>query len=260
MITRNPFPGMNPFFEQCWRDAHARLIAYICDDLQTRLPADLLARAEEGVAALTSQEGARTYRPDVRVTEPWQLKEGAPAGSFETTMAADVPLRVLRNEETERWVEVRDVSGRLITVIELLSPTNKIGAGTDDYYRKRRTFMTAGANVVEVDLIREGSSIFPDPVLRTIRQAAASAVCVFRAAQPAAHEVYPIALRTRLPAIRVPLRESDADVVLNLQPLIDQCHERGRYHMLDYRTDPDPPFSPDDAAWIDNTLRQAGLR
>jgi hypothetical protein len=39
------------------------------------------------------------------------------------------------------------------------------------------------------------------------------------------HEVYPIRLRERLPGIRVP-RPTDADVVLDLQPLIDQCHER----------------------------------
>ena len=78
--------------------------------------------------------------------------------------------------------------------------------------------------------------------------------------EPAEREVYPIPLRERLPAIRVPLRPTDADVVLDLQPLIDQCHERGRYHLLDYRLDPDPPFAPEDAAWVDEILRHHHLR
>jgi hypothetical protein len=32
------------------------------------------------------------------------------------------------------------------------------------------------------------------------------------------------------------LRPSDADVLLDLQPLVDQCHERGRYHLSDLST------------------------
>src|SRR4051812_10471541 len=122
MTMENPFPGMNPFFEQCWEDAHARLIAYICDDLQPRLPPDLVARAEEGVGAL-SAEGTHRYRPDVNVTEPWALKEDAVVAVVpEPPIRAAEPVRVLREEQTERWVEIREASGRLITIIELLSP------------------------------------------------------------------------------------------------------------------------------------------
>jgi hypothetical protein len=41
-------------------------------------------------------------------------------------------------------------------------------------------------------------------------------------------------LRQRLPALRVPLRLDDTDAILDLQPLVDQVFERGRYWMLDY--------------------------
>jgi hypothetical protein len=37
MTTANPFPGMNPFIEQQWRDAHTMLISYLRDHLQERL-------------------------------------------------------------------------------------------------------------------------------------------------------------------------------------------------------------------------------
>ena len=51
----------------------------------------------------------------------------------------------------------------------------------------------------------------------------------------ASAEIYPLPLAERLPAIRVPLRQSDADVSLDLQALIDQCYENGGYDTIDYR-------------------------
>jgi hypothetical protein len=54
MTTRNPFPGMNPFFEQRWRDAHTTLITYSRDALQEHLPPDLVAVTEEEVVATRS--------------------------------------------------------------------------------------------------------------------------------------------------------------------------------------------------------------
>jgi hypothetical protein len=56
------------------------------------------------------------------------------------------------------------------------------------------------------------------------------------------------------------LRETDLDVILNLQPLINQCHERGRYHLLDYRHDLDAPLSAEEAALLNQSFRDAGLR
>ena len=52
----------------------------------------------------------------------------------------------------------------------------------------------------------------------------------------------------------------DRDVVLDLQQVIDQCYERGRYNVIDYRKDPEPPLSPTDARWADEILREKGLR
>jgi hypothetical protein len=149
----------------------------------------------------------------------------------------------------------------LITVLELLSPSNKLESDERDRYRcKRRRFLSGGANLVEIDLIRKGTWIVPEGIRKALCEAGACyGVCVYRAAHPGEHEVYPIRLRERLPAIRVPLRPTDADVVLDLQPLIDQCHERGRYHFLNYRLDLDPPLPPEDAAWVSQVLREHHL-
>jgi hypothetical protein len=62
-----------------------------------------------------------------------------------------------------------------------------------------------------------------------------------------------------LPTIRVPLRANDPDVPLALQPLIDQCYRSGRYWLTDFRRPLDPPLPPEDAAWVEERLRAAGL-
>lgn len=250
---------MNPFFEQQWRDAHTRLVGYFSDTLQERLPADLVARTEEEVVVIGAAPTPKTYRPDVQIREPWTLKEPATAvAAISPPPPATEPIRVFLDEEVKRWIEIRDVTGRVITVLELLSPTNKLeSADRDRYLSKRCRFIGGGANLVEIDLVRRGAWIFPATVQDVLQEAGACyAVCVFRAARPGEEEVYPIRLRERLPVIRVPLRPADADVVLDLQPLIDQCHERGRYHLLNYRLALDPPLSLEDSAWADQLLHQ----
>lgn len=264
MTKKNPFPGMNPFFEQQWRDAHTMLIAYLRDALQKQLPNDLVARAEEEVVTIGAGEPVKTYRPDVQVRQAWTLKEpGAMEASTEPSLAStSEPIRVMVDEETRRWVEIREATGRLITVLELLSATNKLeSADRDHYLRKRRGFMSGGVNLVEIDLVRQGSPVFPIPVRNVLQQAGACyGVCVFRAACPGEYAVYPIRLRDRLPAIRIPLRPADADAPVDLQLLIDQCHERGRYHLLNYRLTLDPPFPPEEDSWINQILKEHGLR
>ncbi len=265
MTTKNPFPGMNPFIEQQWRDAHASLITYLRDALQTGLPADLIARAEEETVAIGAGERTTTYRPDVQVREPWTLKE--PVAAAEVAPAprmapATEPIRVFLEDETERWLEIRDTTGRLITVIELLSPSNKLESDERDRYgRKCRAWIRGGVNLVEIDLVRKGTCVFLQAIRDVLEhQGATYGVAVFRVARSSEREVYPIRLRDRLPALRVPLRATDADVVVDLQPLIDQCHERGRYHLLNYRLELDPPLPPEEAVWVDQVLREHGLR
>ena len=85
-------------------------------------------------------------------------------------------------------------------------------------------------------------------------------VCVYRATEPDQREIYPLRLREKLPAIRVPLRASDKDAVLELQPLIDQAFERGRYWLTDHQRDLRPPLAKSDAEWAGELLKKSGLR
>lgn len=84
--------------------------------------------------------------------------------------------------------------------------------------------------------------------------------CVIRAARPTQAEVYRLGLRSPLPTIRIPLRESDSDVHLDLQSLIERAYENGGYEDIDYASDPIPALHGADADWAAALLREKGLR
>ncbi len=76
---------------------------------------------------------------------------------------------------------------------------------------------------------------------------------VSRSMQRGRIELYHVSLRSALPTIPVPLRQSDlpaeTDIRLNLQELIDESYAAGRYDDIDYRAEPIPPLGSDDARW-----------
>ena len=85
--------------------------------------------------------------------------------------------------------------------------------------------------------------------------------CVNRAADPDHVELDPFTVRGRLPRIKIPLRHPDPDVVLDLPSIITHCYDNGAYAVrVDYDQPPPEPFRPDDEAWADALLRDAGLR
>jgi hypothetical protein len=260
----NPFPGMNPFLQQHWSDVHTALIGFIREALSDELPADLSARAEEHVA-VAGGERPQGYRADVAVVESW--REGFPplwrpeeseAGAIEVAE----PLVFIEEPPVQRRVEIRDVHGRLITVIEVLSPANKREDGWMAYRTRQQEFLSGGVNLVEIDLVRGGNHVAAIGLDHLGRPAGTwHLVCATRPMPGLLrHEVYLCPLREPLPAIRVPLRRTDQDVPLALQPLIDRCYRSGRYWLADHSHNPEPPVAEDDLPWIEERLRAAGLR
>lgn len=254
----SPFPGMDPYLEAHWRDVHTRVMTYICDQIQEQLPSDLVARVEESVAVDT-EDGARLIAPDVSVVEDF---ENAAVGFQPESAAVAEPLLVLEEvPQTARHVQILDVSSgeRVVTVIEVLSPTNKLTvSGREEYRRKQRDYLNAGVNLVEIDLLRGGQHVLaaalefiPESRRRTYMMSVRSRTRT---------KVFGASLRESLPVIPIPLRPTDRDVSLNIQQIIDQAYDRGRYAKLNYQPDPEPPFSPDDAAWVETLLREKGRR
>ncbi len=267
---QNPFPGMNPFMESAWWDVHVVLLGEIRGSLSSELPDDLMARAEERIEMVEIDEegnqGRRSYRGDVVISERW--KSGLPsvwqpeengAGSLAVLDPEFVPIE--QAEDRQRWVEIRQADGTIVTVIEVLSLVNKT-AKRREYSERRQRFMEGGANVVEIDLLRGGKlTAMADtmPASNPNKGQKPYVVSVFRHSQPERCEVYRCGLRDRLPCFRVPLRETDLDVPLDLQPLIDRIYTTGRYWLHDYCKPLDPPLSGDDDQWACKLLSAAGL-
>jgi hypothetical protein len=253
-MMKSPFPGMDPYLENSWRDVHTRLITYSSDQLNEQLPSNLRCRVEERVLVEPGDEESlgRSIYQDVRVVE----RPGHGGGSM-AAAAADVaePLLLTAESEaaTETYLEIIDLSsGRtVITVIEFLSHSNKSpGPGQKQYRKKQREILASSVSLVEIDLLRAGKRIQACGERIVPRRARTPyRACVRRAWIAGQFEFYPIALRDRLPGLRIPLREKDADVFLRLQPLIEQCYRLGRYDDIDYSLPLEPPLQGGDEEW-----------
>jgi hypothetical protein len=168
---------------------------------------------------------------------------------------------VVREEHQEEFIEVRQrTDGRLVTLVDVVSPTNKlIDAGRQAYLAKRNEGKTQGANLVEIDLVLQGQ-----PTLEYSRDGLPDwdyAVTVTRASQPERYEIYSATLQKRLPRFRMPLAADDRDTVLDLQASFTRCYDQGGFAAkIDYERDPALPLAREDVQWLNELLRQQKLR
>lgn len=262
----SPFPGMDPYLESPthWSDFHSRFVNVLSEAINDHLPRNYVARIEEEVVVVEPDVLDRKIGPDVAVSRD-PLRTSAGRGtSAAAAHPADVEPVTLSNQQmldphTEAYVRVvRLPDLELVTVLELLSPTNKGGDGRGFYIEKRQRLMGQPVNIVEIDLIRAGKR------LGGFSQALPAGdyyAFVSRADRRPNTDVYPWTVRRNLPAIPLPLRTPDADVKVDLGAAFAVAYERGRYwKLIDYtKPPPPPPFSPEDAEWVAQTAR-AGVK
>ncbi len=250
----SPFPGMDPFLEDpaLWPDFHDALAGEIRAALNGALPDDLYAqlgvREEVGIV----DEGRiRRIVPDVAVRGP-ELERGAGAVAVaepRADVAPFVEVQIGSDPREVNFVEIRDARGEhaVITVIEILSPTNKRpGKDRDLYLRKREEVIDSRTSLVEIDLLRDGDRTFSGSMLLA-RLADFDAdpeylALVNRAWQRVPDmslQLFPAYLRQPLPVIAVPLREGEPETTLDLQYVFHQTYDRGPYRRgaVDYDRD-----------------------
>jgi hypothetical protein len=252
---------MDPYLEQFWPDIHASLIIYARDQIEEQLPSNLIARVEERVVLETDEDSHAVY-PDVKITE--RPARDLPGWAVASTVEVIEPVIVPYPGEpaTETFLNILEAGPgqRLVTVIDILSLATKLaGPGQRQYRRKQGELAEAGVSLVEIDLLRQGRRVLNVPPshiparVRTTYQA-----CVRKGWQTEQCEVYPVPLRSPLPPIRIPLRQKDEDVRLNLQAVLEQAYRKGRYYLtINYAEPPDPPLSRDDAKWARALVKAA---
>ena len=265
----SPFPGMDPYLEspEFFPGLHDNLVIELERALQACLPPAYFADTRSRVWVEYME---RAFEPDVDIVR----SSDAPAGiGSDNGGGTAVAVRVqpvvvyVPNETREIFLEIRTVQGerRLVTALEVLSPSNKIpGAhGRDKYEEKQLEVLSSKVNLIEIDLLRGGTHTTAVPRARAEAEAGPFDyhVCVRRFANLGRYFVYPIRLEQRLPEIAIPLLPGDPDVAIDLQAVLDRCYDFGPYRRISpYRdANPVPPLRPEQQEWASRLLRDKGL-
>lgn len=258
----SPFPGMNPYLEAPgrWQEFHDRLIVAIADDLSPRLRPKYRAAVELRVYEDANDGLNLVGRPGTTVFQG--ISGAEPTDALPSGVATVEPVMVevpLPEEIRERYLEIREVaSGEVVTILELLSPSNKrSGKGRSQYEEKCLKILGSCIHLVEVDLIR---SFTPLPVRGTV-QPSPYRIPVSRSHQRPQAALYPFGLSDRIPAFPLPLKQDEPEPIVDLQSLLHQVYDRAAYDLeIDYTQNSVPSLKGEDAIWADELLKQQSLR
>ena len=253
----SPFPGMDPYLEDpaIWSGFHHTFLTAIQERLAPVVRPKYFVRVEERVYVSGEDDPAHhLIVPDVRIIRT-RRRAGRVMPTSSTAMAVPIPVaEPLQHEVHEHRLEVIDrIDRSIVTVIELLSPTNKVpnSAGRASFVQKRNEVLASQAHWMEIDLLRDG--------VRTanLPESSEAEYQVFcsRAGESRKGYVWPISVRQRLPQIGVPLRAGDEDVPLDLQDAFAQVYEIGGYDLdINYAAEPVPPLTQLQAQWARELL------
>lgn len=227
-----PWPGMNPWLENhlLWRSVHHSLISALQDYLAPLLRPRYFVAIDK--------------RPLVSLL-PDALPEDGPG---------DYSVVHLELETIEvGYLEVCLVPhGEVVTVIELLSYSNKLPVHDREVYiRKREELLQTAVGFVEIDLLRAGQ-----PMPLTELPASDYRLFIRRREQPFQARLYPFGVRKAIPTFRLPLLPGDTEPTVDLGSLIKGVYERAGYDLvIDYSQPPVPPLNEADAAWAADVLK-----
>ncbi len=264
----SPLPGMNPWLERpdLWPDVHDSLLIALRDLLAPQLQPRYRVAVRQRTVITTLDPGFKpvTLLPDVTVRGTPRTDEPIHS-AFHSFSAVVSPLTVLipfSDTFQEVYLEVRTVPGReVVTVIELLSPTNKQPGDENRvrYEKKRRRLLNSCIHLVEIDLLRGGE---PMPVwTEGDGRQGRYRILVSRADRRPQADLYLFDLFDPIPPFPLPLRPGDKEPWVELGPLLNDLYDRARYDLeVDYAVEPVPPLTEEEAAWADPWLREKGLR
>jgi hypothetical protein len=233
------FPGMDPYLENpaVFPGIHSRMVVYMADQMAPLLRPRYIASTGERVYIEGPVERPMVDEPTV----------------------VEVPDLEIR----EPYIEIldRESGMRVVTVIELVSPTNKYaGSGRDAYTAKQREVRYSTTHLVEIDLLRFGPHVLAVSEAQVRgRFAYDYLISVSRAVEPRSRfEVYSWTVRQPLPRIRVPLAGDDPDVKLDIRATLEQAYEAGSYgERIDYHARCEAPLECDDQTWADELIRSS---
>ncbi|QDV38151.1 DUF4058 family protein [Tautonia plasticadhaerens] len=244
----SPFPGMNPYLERAtvWHDFHERFLILGAGIVGAQVRPNFIVKVDEHLYVREVPEEPRRFagRADLGI-----MSTPARGARAEGVALIEPPARIRMTAvdvAREAFLEIRDrASMEVVTVIELLSPSNKRnGPDRDQYLAKRGQILASPAHLVEIDLLRVGA-----PMPGEDRPACCYSITVGRAEERLDAGFWPIGLRDPLPVIPIPLKAPHPDATLDLQALLHRVYDEAGYEFYAYDGPPEPALSPEDDAW-----------
>jgi hypothetical protein len=243
----SPFPGMNPYLEQetVWHDFHERFCPAAAEFLTAQIRPHFIAKIDEHVYIHERPEDPRRFlgRGDVTVARPHPHVGTASAATLEAPTRVQLPAVDI---ERLSFLEIRDrQTWRIVTIIELLSPSNKqSGPDREQYVAKRSELLRSAVHFVELDLLRGG----PRMPMEDLPQCDYYAL-VGRIEERPGAGLWPFGLRDPLPVIPIPLVAPHPDARLDLKQVLDRIYDVTGYEDYIYGGEPRPPLDREDASW-----------
>lgn len=155
-FKRGPFPeSIDPFAEKghYFHAIHGGMIDALLDSIQDRLIAMGYQAGRE-----TSLQIVKNRQPDIYVQQPKeQLSRQWDYEAVAASVQVEAGIMVSDEEFELDAIHIStQMTGELITVIEIISPRNKSHAHDAAIYQQQRAelFLRQGANVVEIDCTR----------------------------------------------------------------------------------------------------------
>jgi hypothetical protein len=259
---RPPFPGMDPWLENpdLWPDVHNSLIVSIRDVLSANLRPRYFVGVESRMTVLSGPDHDQIYYPDVAIRRAdIVLPERERGVAVRERIEAEtfhVVLPMVVDEIEEAFLTIKELpSRRLVTVVEVLSPTNKKAKGPrKDYMKKRRELLESGVNLVEIDLLRSGKRMPPE----RIRHSSDYRILIFRPRQSRDAHLYGFSYKTEIPPIPIPLVPEDTEPTLDLNGVLHGLYDRAGYDLaINYRQPPQPRLRKGDEAWAQSIIARA---
>ncbi len=254
----SPFPGIDPYIEgQKWSDFHAACIIAIRDRLLPRVRPRYAVEVEERVFVERAPDDAvMVLVPDVMINKVKQATLSAKSVSG-TTVMEPVECYIAAPEQVRQTylTITRGLDAQVITIIEVLSPTNKRpgATGFEQYAHKRQIILDSTTTLVELDFLRAGQRM---PFIGDVPDTDfIAAVC--RSNRRPRAEIYGWSLEDALPTLPIPLAGDDSDVQVDFQELFNDVYDRAGYdYRLDYTQKTKPALDKKRSRWSAEQIRK----
>lgn len=261
-MNRCPFPGMDPYLEapRHWEQVHTQLIVKIQEFLAPKLRPNYHIEIEEltHLTLIPPSNGddgeTRVGIPDGIILGTSSQQPAPTATAVKPRTVAPLPVELpMPLEMKHRYLKVRrSTDNEVITLIELLSPVNKLDKqGREKYLTKRLKILNHWTNLVEIDLLRAGEAM---PMYTS--QKSDYRILIRQGWRGSQADLYMFNIPDPIPDFPIPLQKGEEMPSVPLNQILHDLYEVIGYgYRLDYREKPPAPrVSPAILAWLSSQV------